>query len=531
MALRVALRYAESGNFNRWQGALIPSLLLVAFALYVSVDLNVKILYAGNVTDGVTESVFRTLQRALAAVPKFLNVHGLGVVVYVTLVAPAIGAEARLFLSEELKSPNLRTTPPYYAVAIVLFVAFAAFGAAHVFCLHGVLLDDFPIREARRRSAALVRENWRYFWGQNISFGLSALALTVLAGVAFFMFPLSLGAQILPQIYAPATARSLMILLLFLNAAFFGALSLLVTPRYFIRLTKLYRECRTGATVVIPERGAEKHPLSAALALFYVLEIAALASQTAYNVDELFPPLSHTRIVAHRSGGNENAENTRSGLETAIALGAYGSEIDIQRTADGHYVVNHDATFERVAGDERSVKDMTLEEIQQLRHPVPTLEEMLDASKGRIILFIELKGSTADRRMCNDVVKLIRERDMERQTVLLSFGYNLLDYVENRWPEIQTGYLTFLTDEDPAALRCDYVAVAENSATDSVMKSVRAAGKKALVWTPNGAEAQERFFVANADALITDNVVQATEILKHLNARDGLTSVMSGFVP
>ena len=84
--------------------------------------------------------------------------------------------------------------------------------------------------------------------------------------------------------------------------------------------------------------------------------------------------------------------DTLSGLETAWAAGAYGSEIDIQRTKDGHYVINHDSTFKRVAGDSRKPEEMTLREVKKLSidgEPVPTFEEMLISSKGRIVLITD----------------------------------------------------------------------------------------------------------------------------------------------
>jgi glycerophosphoryl diester phosphodiesterase len=217
-------------------------------------------------------------------------------------------------------------------------------------------------------------------------------------------------------------------------------------------------------------------------------------------------------------------------LETAIALGATGSEIDIQRTKDGRYIVNHDETFERVAGDPRAPKNMTLAEIRELRYPVPTLEEMLEASRGRIWLFIELKGSTADKRMCNDAVRLIRARNMSEQTVIMSFNHNLIAYVEGRWPEMRTACLT-LEQEDAASLACDYIGVEAHAVTAPYIRAVHEQGKKLLVWTPNGAEAQEYFLISDADAVITDNVEQAFQIRDCLNRKNDLGRILSAFRP
>ena len=133
-------------------------------------------------------------------------------------------------------------------------------------------------------------------------------------------------------------------------------------------------------------------------AVVLVLLIVATAGMNS-KFDTLFPAEKETKIIAHRGGGNEAPENTVAGIETAYELGAYGSEIDIQRTKDGAYVILHDGNFERVAGDKRKPEEMTLKQIQKLSvdgEPIPTFEDALAASKGKIVLFTELKGKTAD---------------------------------------------------------------------------------------------------------------------------------------
>lgn len=45
-----------------------------------------------------------------------------------------------------------------------------------------------------------------------------------------------------------------------------------------------------------------------------------------------------------------------AGLEAAIAQGAQWSEINVQRTKDGHYIIHHDATFKRLAGEPRTAQ-------------------------------------------------------------------------------------------------------------------------------------------------------------------------------
>ncbi len=56
-------------------------------------------------------------------------------------------------------------------------------------------------------------------------------------------------------------------------------------------------------------------------------------------------------------------------------------------------------------------------------------------------MFIELKGVSADKKMADDLVSMIKEREMLNDCVFISFKYDLIDYIENQFPEVGTGYL------------------------------------------------------------------------------------------
>ena len=261
------------------------------------------------------------------------------------------------------------------------------------------------------------------------------------------------------------------------------------------------------------------------LVVVWILVVCVASVVMTRKFDSLFPQETSVRIIAHRGGGTEAPENTAAGIEKAWEIGAFGSEIDIQRTKDGFYILNHDGNFQRVAGDKRKPEEMTLEEIKELSiegEPVATLEEALKATEGKGILFIELKGSTADRQMADDAVKTVKEYGMEDECVLIGMNYELIDYIETNYPEIQTGYLTFASFGDTAKLNCDYLAMEEESATAEVISEIHKQGKKVLVWTSNEKRAQRHFLCSMIDGLITDNASQAMQLIQELSERSDL---------
>jgi glycerophosphoryl diester phosphodiesterase len=290
-------------------------------------------------------------------------------------------------------------------------------------------------------------------------------------------------------------------------------------------MTQLFYSYKQGSEFEFTEIRREK-PIEYRKGTIALLIIVIVAASVMYtHFDQFFPLETNVKIIAHRAGGNEGRENTISGLETAWNLGAYGSEIDIQRTKDGYYVLNHDGTFKRVAGDDRRPEDMTLREVKKLSidgEPVPTYEEMLIASKGRMVLFTELKGNTADKQMADDAVSLIKQYQMEDECVLISLAYDVIDYIETTYPEIQTGFLTFASFGETAALNCDYIGLEEESATSDAIKTIHDEGKKVLVWTANEEGSQKHFLCTDVDGLITDNVSQALGLVEELEHRSDL---------
>ena len=223
-----------------------------------------------------------------------------------------------------------------------------------------------------------------------------------------------------------------------------------------------------------------------------------------------------TWIIAHRGGGVARVENSIEGISYAVEQGCDACEVDVQRTMDGQYIIHHDKTFSRVAKLDYAPAEMTLPEIKTFRLAggtapccVPTLEEALDTAKGNITLLIELKGATADQVMADDVVDMLMERDMLGQSMVIAFEYDLIRYIEGKYPAVLTGYLCTKAPSAPGLLDCDCLCLKESALTDQVIREIHLAGKKVLVWTVNNGSDLRRFLAGDVDGVITDEVALA----------------------
>ncbi|NVK33714.1 MAG: glycerophosphodiester phosphodiesterase family protein [Rhodobacteraceae bacterium] len=124
--------------------------------------------------------------------------------------------------------------------------------------------------------------------------------------------------------------------------------------------------------------------------------------------------MQKAKIICHRGALRQAPENTLASLEGAIALGAYAVEFDIQTSRDGVLYVLHDETVDRTTDGSGRIEEMTSDEIDRLDagswfapefrgQRVPRLETFLDACKGRIKTYAEIKS--ADPCRVRDMLK------------------------------------------------------------------------------------------------------------------------------
>ena len=496
--------------FTTWQGLCIMLLGFISLFIYVALDLNSKIVLTGEILRGEKVSVKISIRGGYESTKRLINLRGVIVLIYIALVAPILGIGLSITMTEGLYIPTFISSVIQGSVLYSLLSGFAVLlflsvGIANLFILHGVILDKLPIKEAGAQSKRLIRSNWKDYLKQNVIYILT-IAFTVLS------IPTS-------------ASRPLTIFFVIAGVILSTLVDLLGTPLYLLKMTQLFYSYKQGSEFEFNEKEKESYSVYKLVAVITLIAVIALTFLVNVHFDQMFPLETKVKVIAHRGGGNEGRENTLSGLEKAWNAGAYGSEIDIQRTKDGNYVVNHDSTFKRVAGVDRKPEEMTLREVKKLSvdgEPVPTFEEMLIASKGRIVLFTELKGSTADKKMADDAVNLIKLYKMEDECVLISLKYDVIDYIETQYPEMQTGFLTFASFGNTAGLNCDYLALEEESATTDAINSIHEEGKQVIIWTANEKESQRHFLCSDADGIITDNVVQAMELITELENRSDL---------
>jgi glycerophosphoryl diester phosphodiesterase len=120
-------------------------------------------------------------------------------------------------------------------------------------------------------------------------------------------------------------------------------------------------------------------------------------------------------VTSHAACKGHAPENTLAGIEKAIALGADAIEIDVHCTADGVPVLLHDDTVDRTTDGVGDVRQMPLEVVRALDAgarqfvpqfhgaQIPLLSEVLDLTKGRVLLQIEIKQANIEEHVARAV--------------------------------------------------------------------------------------------------------------------------------
>ena len=128
-----------------------------------------------------------------------------------------------------------------------------------------------------------------------------------------------------------------------------------------------------------------------------------------------------TWVIAHRGASADERENTLPAFERAIELGADFVELDVQASADGALVVFHDLDLDRLTPLRGPLRRRPLAELRE--HGIPTLEDVVELTRGRIGVMAEIKSAHLYRRhdVVGGTVALLGQDD-----ALLSFSRRTL---------------------------------------------------------------------------------------------------------
>ena len=435
---------------------------------------------------------------------------------------------------------ELLDQPLAVSVSLLVFLLFLALLFPAFFVFHGCMIGQKSYWDSRFESMELLKGRWAQVIGMAalLEMCLIILFLTVyylsvflMAVVTVLFVKEDLGLAFLME----TTDRAEWFLVIL--ASIFASMVCwaFVTREYYqvISRRKGRMEGWEFATAGRNVRFSKKTGL-ALLGLFLAMS-GFFLFDAAYNGNFISKSVAvQTRITAHRGSSSGAPENTMAALEKAVEEMADRAEIDVQETADGVIVLCHDTSLKRVAGVNKKVSDLTLEQIKKLDvgswfsseyqgEQIPTLEEVMEYAKGKIDLNIEIKNLGNSSGLPEKVIELVEKYEMQEQCVITSTNRFYLKRVKAVNPEIRTGYIisaaygNFYSDEF-----IDLISIRSSFVTERMIESAHEAGKAVHAWTVNGKVEMERLKQLGVDDMITDRPVLAREILYGEEAKANL---------
>lgn len=141
-------------------------------------------------------------------------------------------------------------------------------------------------------------------------------------------------------------------------------------------------------------------------------------------------------------------ENSLAAFAAAVEDG-YGMELDVQLSKDGHVVVFHDDTLDRVCGVHGRVDAFTLEQLREMRlcgtaQGIPLLTEVFDTVQGKAPMIVELKTGPRNTELCEKTLALLREytKQYNGAYCIESFDPRIVAWFKSNAPDILRGQLS-----------------------------------------------------------------------------------------
>lgn len=236
----------------------------------------------------------------------------------------------------------------------------------------------------------------------------------------------------------------------------------------------------------------------------------------------------YVAITAHRGSKYEAPENTLSALRQAIADGADYAEIDVQTTADGVVVLLHDADLMRVASVPRRIYEIDYDDLRSIDvgswfspafrdERIATLQQAIDLARGRIKLNIELKYTRDDPTLAPKVGGIIQENEFSSDCVVSSLNIRALREIEERFPELKTGFIVFRSVGNLARIDVDFLSISAASATPRLMRDLRRRGRDLHVWTVDDPANALAMIEVGVDNIITGRPAGVRRVLDEWN--------------
>ena len=266
-----------------------------------------------------------------------------------------------------------------------------------------------------------------------------------------------------------------------------------------------------------------------------VMILAGGISYSAFNLGYLWEDAARPEVCAHR-GDNVNAsDNSYEAFELAVSEGIPWIELDVQITADGVVVAEHDQSLKRRFGLDRSVADMTYDKLMQYRvinsrggknKPVhiTTLEEvLLLARENKVFVQVETKPSEKRPGLEEEVLRLIDKTGMHDRVMIISLYSDSIAHIKELDPRMPAAHAVMMAWKDYAEVEdADHISAEVGTVSPELVHALHEAGMKVFCWTADDPDGIQYLVSCGVDVIGTDDPLMVTEKLDEADYSGGI---------
>jgi glycerophosphoryl diester phosphodiesterase len=226
--------------------------------------------------------------------------------------------------------------------------------------------------------------------------------------------------------------------------------------------------------------------------------------------------------IGHRGAAGKRPELTLPSFEHAIELGVDMIELDVQLTRDRRLVVLHDLDLGRTVNARGPVRERNLAELTMLDAGawfgdeyvgtrVPSLDEVLELTAGRVELNVEIKSPEPDwRGTAEELVRLLRKTGRLASTIVSSFSMGALAAIRDLSPEARLGVLWHRSNlgamwDNAGDLGAEFVHPHFGLVGAKAVDTAHEHRLGLLTWTVNEPRAMTRLAALGVDGIISDH--------------------------
>jgi len=231
-------------------------------------------------------------------------------------------------------------------------------------------------------------------------------------------------------------------------------------------------------------------------------------------------------VIAHRGVSAYYPENTMSAFRASAEINADMIELDVLLSKDKIPVVFHDAKLDKRSNGKGLVSDFTFEELRELDagswfsekfkgEKIPSLREVLEFTKNKILVNIEIKteavSTNEEGGVVELVIQLVNELSIQEQVIISSFDYRVLERLKKQNDQIRTAMLYERRQSgkrNPVELVSDYNVDAFNFGKQYLSQDwIEMLNENHIpffVYTVNDEETMEKIIESGAKGIFSD---------------------------